>query len=289
LRLRPRMLRRSTDGGRPRGRRETIRSTAALLREPLQVCRGGIGHRYCFHPAPRQRVPAPKGPWPSMHAPSSFPQACRNATKRFIRDVDDIISHSLLPLSCCAALPRCSRFGTTSLALFASRRQEGGCPTFTVRSSRLAVGASTSFQVKIVNIGIPRSFFFWGGARCVVTYASTIPTGVIIHPYAPTRRIYKQIPRRRRKSCAEGGGVAVTNGESHDGLLAAAIGAGMWWRGPPVRQSGPIFCISTSYLINCEMQTCNADIISHSGGSDYHRLFAESFDVSAKVRKLLEE
>jgi len=33
-----------------------------------------------------------------------------------------------------------------------------------------------------------------------------------------------------------GGGVAVTNGATHDGLLAAAIGAGMWWRGPPAEE-----------------------------------------------------
>mmetsp|Transcript_34236 Transcript_34236/g.97057 ORF Transcript_34236/g.97057 Transcript_34236/m.97057 type:complete len:641 (+) Transcript_34236:160-2082(+) len=31
-----------------------------------------------------------------------------------------------------------------------------------------------------------------------------------------------------------GGGVSVTNRKVHDALLAAAIGAGMWWRGPPL-------------------------------------------------------
>jgi hypothetical protein len=35
---------------------------------------------------------------------------------------------------------------------------------------------------------------------------------------------------------AGGGGVAVSNGAVHEDLLAAAIGAGMWWRGPPAEE-----------------------------------------------------
>ena len=124
----------------------------------------------------------------------------------------------------------CGRHGTMLLASFVSQKQEAEYPTCMDRAFHLGAAISTLSQVQSSCLLMNPSWHAMTRIMGLLNTANKDPhsTNALMGKNCNTPKPWII------SATTGGGGVAVTNGASHDGLLAAAIGAGMWWRGPPI-------------------------------------------------------
>lgn len=128
--------------------------------------------------------------------------------------------------------------------------EAGGCVT-DLHGDPLAIAGATSFVPGMCPDGRPRlpcavppaarrgGVDSWGESpdlpwrRCEV-FAPAHAHAESDDDCGPVRGCMRGwLPQALSFTHAGGGGVAVTNSQVHGDLLAAAVGAGIWWRGPP--------------------------------------------------------